>query len=212
MAWKTIPLLMLLLVPVIDRGEPPASQPERYFAIQVVDEQTGRGVPMVELQTTSSVRFYTDSAGLVAFDEPGLMNQKVFFGVAAHGYEFPPDGFGIRGVVLETKPGNAAQLKIKRINIAERIYRITGQGIYRDSVLLGRRPPVAQPLLNAGVTGQDGTLNAIYRGKLYRALSRKPTPFRGGMKACRLVLTSNTIGPTIPAWVEPTVVRKHVFS
>jgi hypothetical protein len=171
MAWKTTPRLcllsMLLLLPVIGRGEPPALPPRRHFAIQVVDEQTGRGVPMVELQTTSSVRYYTDSAGLAAFDEPGLMDQKVFFGVAAHGYEFPPDGFGIRGVVLETKPGGAAQLKIKRINVAERIYRITGQGIYRDSVLLGRRPPVAQPLLNAGVTGQDGTLNAIYRGKLY---------------------------------------------
>jgi hypothetical protein len=34
-------------------------------------------------------------------------------------------------------------------------------------VLLGRKPPVAEPLLNAGVTGQDGVLNAIYRGKLY---------------------------------------------
>jgi hypothetical protein len=171
MADQTIPrlrlLLALLLVPVMSRGEPPPSQPGRPFAIEVVDGQTGRGVPMAELQTTSSVRYYTNSAGLVAFDEPGLMNQKVFFGVAAHGYEFPADGFGIRGVVLETRPGGAARLEIKRLNIAERIYRITGQGIYRDSVLLGRRVPVAQQLLNAGVTGQDGTLNALYRGKLY---------------------------------------------
>src|SRR5207237_5917054 len=135
--------------------------------IEVVDEQTGRGVPMVELQTTSGVSYYTDSNGLVAFEEPGLMNKKVYFGVSAHGYEFPPDGFGIRGVALETRPGGSAKLKIKRINIAERLYRITGQGIYRDTVLLGRRPPVAVPLLNAEVTGQDGILNAIYRGKLY---------------------------------------------
>jgi hypothetical protein len=138
-----------------------------YFAIQVVDEATGRGVPMVELQTTSSVRCYTDSNGLIAFDEPGLMNQKVWFGVASHGYEFPPDGLGIRGVTLETKPGARAQLKIKRLNIAERLYRITGQGIYRDTVLLGRKPPIAEPLLNAQVTGQDGILTAIYRRKLY---------------------------------------------
>jgi hypothetical protein len=32
---------------------------------------------------------------------------------------------------------------------------------------LGRKAPIAQPLLNAEVTGQDGVLNAIYRGKLY---------------------------------------------
>lgn len=142
-------------------------QASRYFAIEVVDEQTGRGVPLVELQTTTGARYYTDSAGLVAFSEPGLMDRRVFFGVSAHGYEFPPDGFGIRGIVLETKPGASAQIKIKRINIAERLYRITGQGIYRDTVLLGRKAPIAEPLLNAEVTGQDGILTTIYRGKLY---------------------------------------------
>jgi hypothetical protein len=160
-------LLGPLMAPGVGRAASPPAEPGRYFAIEVVDEQTGRGVPMVELQTTGSIRYDTDSAGLVAFDEPGLMDQKVFFGVSAHGYEFPPDGFGIRGVVLETKPGGRAQLKIKRINIAERLYRITGAGIYRDTVLLGRKSPVAEPLLNAQVTGQDGTLNALYRGKLY---------------------------------------------
>ena len=145
--------------------------PGPYFAIQVVDAATGRGVPMVELQTTSGARCYTDSNGLIAFYEPGLMNRKVWFGVSSHGYEFPPTqgvpGLGIRGVTLETKPGASAQLKIKRLNIAERLYRITGQGIYRDTVLLGRKPPIAEPLLNAEVTGQDGVLNAIYRGRLY---------------------------------------------
>jgi hypothetical protein len=95
------------------------------------------------------------------------MGRKVFFGVAAHGYESPKDGFGIQGVVLETKPGTTARLKIKRLNIAERLYRITGQGIYRDTVLLGRKAPIDEPLLNGEVTGQDGILTAIYRDKLY---------------------------------------------
>ncbi len=143
------------------------SSPPRWFGIEVVDEETARGVPMVELQTTSAIRLYTDSSGLAAFYEPGLMNQKVWFGVSAHGYEFAPDGFGLRGVALLTKPGAVEKLKIKRLNIAERLYRITGQGIYRDTVLLGRKPPISEPLLNASVTGQDGILNAQYRGKLY---------------------------------------------
>jgi len=160
-------VLLALLLPAAGRAADPAGPPGRPFAIEVVDERTGRGVPMVELQTTSSVRYYTDSAGLVAFDEPGLMGKKVFFGVAAHGYEFPPDGFGIRGAVLEPVPGGEARLKINRINIAERLYRITGEGTYRDSELLGRKSPVAEPLLNAEVTGQDSTLTAAYRGKLY---------------------------------------------
>ncbi len=160
-------VLVLTFGSGVCRAQSPLPDPGRYFAIEVVDEQTGRGVPMVELQTTSAVRYYTDSAGLVAFYEPGLMDRRVFFGVAAHGYEFPKDGFGIRGVILETKPGGSARLKIKRLNIAERLYRITGQGIYRDTVLLGRKPPIAEPLLNAEVTGQDGILTAVYRGKLY---------------------------------------------
>jgi hypothetical protein len=160
-------LFAVIILPALCPEESTTAQPDRYFAIQVVDEQTGRGVPMVELQTTSGARYYTDSGGLVAFDEPGLMDRKVFFGVSAHGYEFPPDGFGIHGVILETRLGGSARLKVKRINIAERLYRITGQGIYRDTVLLGRRSPVADPLLNAEVTGQDGILNVIYRGKLY---------------------------------------------
>jgi hypothetical protein len=148
-------------------AEPSVPTPRQYFAIQVVDEQTGRGVPMVELQTTSNTPYDTDSNGMIAFFEPGLMDKRVWFAISAHGYEFPPDGLGLRGAVLEAHPGGSAQLKIKRINIAERLYRITGYGIYRDTVLLGRKPPIDQPLLNAEVTGQDGILTAIYRGKLY---------------------------------------------
>jgi hypothetical protein len=138
-----------------------------YFLIEVLDEQTGRGVPMVELRTTSYVRLYTDSNGIAAFYEPGLMGQKVFFYVESSGYEFPADGLGIRGIALDTQPGRTATLKIKRINIAERLYRVTGQGIYRDSVLAQRDVPIRQPLLNAQVCGQDSVNNCLYQGKLY---------------------------------------------
>src|SRR5438552_1241063 len=89
--------LVMLLFPGVARAESsPTSGANPYFAIEVVDEQTGRGVPMVELTTTSSASYYTDSNGLIAFNEPGLMDRKVWFGVASHGYEFAPDGFGIR--------------------------------------------------------------------------------------------------------------------
>lgn len=144
---------------------PPAGS--SLFCIEVVDDQTGRGVPLVELTTTAGVTYVTDSAGLVAFDEPGLMDQRVFFSVKCHGYEPPKDGFGIQGVALNVKPGGSAQIKIKRLNIAERLYRVTGQGIYRDTVLLGRDPPIKRPLLNAQVTGCDSVVTAEYRGRLH---------------------------------------------
>jgi hypothetical protein len=143
------------------------SSANRYFAIKVVDSQTGRGVPMVELKSVNNIRYYTDSNGLAAIDDPDLIGRKVFFYVASHGYEFPKDGFGFAGLALDVKPGGRAELKIKRLNIAERLYRITGGGVYRDSVLLGEPTPIREPLLNAQVTGQDGAVVAPYRGQIY---------------------------------------------
>jgi len=48
-----------------------------YFKIAVVDEQTGRGVPLVELRTVNNIALWTDSNGIIAFEEPGLMDQEV---------------------------------------------------------------------------------------------------------------------------------------
>ncbi|MCC7084670.1 MAG: hypothetical protein IT427_06655 [Pirellulales bacterium] len=138
-----------------------------YYAIEVVDADTDRGVPMVELRTVNDIVYYTDSAGWVAFREPGLMDRQVFFAVKSHGYEYAADGFGICGARLKPVAGEKATLKIKRLNIAERLYRVTGEGIYRDSVLLGRKSPIEQPLLNGGVLGQDSVRAAIYRNKLF---------------------------------------------
>jgi hypothetical protein len=61
---------------------------EDYFQIQIVDEATGRGVPLVEVTTVHGIRMWTDSAGIVAFHEPGLMDRDVFFSIKSHGYEF----------------------------------------------------------------------------------------------------------------------------
>jgi hypothetical protein len=144
-----------------------AAEAPRPFAIVVIDEQTGRGVPLVELRTTSNLRFYTDSAGVAAIDEPDLVGRKVYFHVASHGYEFPADGFGIRGQALDVASGRTVELKVKRLNIAERLYRITGAGIYRDSVLAGRPVPLREPLLNARVTGSDSVLMAAFGGRLH---------------------------------------------
>jgi hypothetical protein len=159
---NTLPVLIGLLAIA------PEATAERYFAIEVIDEATGRGVPLVELRTVNGIRLVTDSAGLAAFEEPGLMDSApVFFHVSSHGYEFPKDGFGYRGKALRVRAGESAQLKIRRLNIAERLYRITGAGIYRDSVLLGRPVPIRAPVLNAQVFGSDSVVNAVYRGKIY---------------------------------------------
>lgn len=139
----------------------------KYFKIQVVDRQTGRGVPLVELRTTNNIRYFTDSNGIVAFYEPGLMDRDVFFFVESHGYEFPKDGFGFHGTRLKISRGGSAVIKIDRLNVAERIYRITGQGIYRDSVLTGHPVPLQNPVLNGQVMGQDSVFTCIYHDRLF---------------------------------------------
>lgn len=79
--------------------------PGKPFKIKVVDAETGRGIPLVELKTTNNVLYYTDSAGVVAFSEPGLMDQPVFFHLSSHGYDIPADMFGNRGQAVQIMPG-----------------------------------------------------------------------------------------------------------
>jgi len=148
-------------------GDPALAKEPALFGIEVVDEESGRGVPLVELRTVHGQRYYTDSAGLVAVSDVELMGQKVYFHVASHGYEYAKDGFGYRGAALDVRPGTVAKLKIQRRNLAERMYRLTGGGIYADSVALGRAAPIKLPLLNAQVFGSDSVVNAIYRGRIY---------------------------------------------
>ena len=53
------------------------------------------------------------------------------------------------------------------MNVAERLYRITGAGVYRDSVLLGKHVPTKAPVLNGSVLGQD-SVNAIpYKNRIH---------------------------------------------
>jgi hypothetical protein len=52
-----------------------------YFQMKIIDQQTGRGVPLVRLTTNNHIVCYTDSNGIVAWNEPGLMEQEVYFSI-----------------------------------------------------------------------------------------------------------------------------------
>jgi len=140
---------------------------EEPFRLEVIDEATGRGVPLVELETMDNQLYVTDSAGRIAFHEPGQMGVPVWFSMRSAGYEFPTDGFGMTGQRFTPQPGGRAVMKTKRLNIAERLCRLTGQGIYRDSILLGEKVPLTEPLTNGGVVGQDSVQAAVYGGRIF---------------------------------------------
>lgn len=140
---------------------------EPFFGIRVVDPATGRGVPLVQLRTTNEITYWTDSDGWIAFAEPGLMGRETYFHVESPGYQLPADGFGNRGIRLRPEAGKSVTIELPRQNIAERASRLTGEGIYRDSALLGFDLPAGMTNLNGDVTGQDSVQVVPYKGKLF---------------------------------------------
>ena len=162
-----VPTLLSVLALAAPRlAAQPGSHPN-LFRIEVIDAETGRGVPLVELATVNNLRFLSDSAGNIAIAEPDLLNEEVWFTVRSHGYQFPADGFGFRGLRLKVTPGGSAQIRLPRLNIARRLYRVTGGGLYADSVRLGLPVPIAQPLRNTRVIGQDSVLAEVFQGQVH---------------------------------------------
>ena len=108
-------------------NDPKAARPMP-FRIQVVDEGTGRGVPLVELKTVNQIRYYTDSNGIVAFDEPGLLNPQGLL------LDHEPRLRSRKGRLRLSRGGIpdhrgwVGQVVIRRLNIARRLYRVTGAG------------------------------------------------------------------------------------
>ena len=68
---------------------------------------------------------------------------------------------------VQVELGARETLEIKRLNVAERLYRITGAGIFTDSVRLGEETPLEFPVLNAQVSGQDSVQAALYGDRVY---------------------------------------------
>jgi hypothetical protein len=140
----------------------------QHFGVQVVDTQTQRGVPRVKLTAMGSEVFITDSAGWAAIPALGpYEGMETFFRVESDGYEYQKDGFGYPGLALLVVPGANKTLQIVRTQRAERLYRVTGVGVYRDAVLLGQPYPIEKPLLNAGVVGQDTVLSVLFAGQVH---------------------------------------------
>ncbi len=158
-------LLFLTFAALSLAAEPPKVAAP-WFGIHVVDDQTGRGIPLIELRTVNDIRCVTDNAGWIAFNEPGLMGREVFFYVSGPGYDKDKDGFGYTGVRVKPQAGQTTEVKLRRKVIAERLGRTTGQGMYRDSELLGL--PLPLPNINpAGVMGQDSVQAVPYHGRIF---------------------------------------------
>ncbi|HVJ47485.1 MAG TPA: hypothetical protein VM511_13930, partial [Luteolibacter sp.] len=137
-----------------------ASEPCR---IEIVDKENGWPVPLVELVTTHQTSHVSDNAGVIAIDDPELLNRPVWFNVKGHGYEVPKDGFGFRGVKATLAPGGKVKIEVERRNVAKRLGRLTGAGLFAEQENLGGSPPVPE----TGVFGCDSVLMGRYGNRLF---------------------------------------------
>ena len=158
-------------LPKPNRGDSKAKQNAE---VRVVDAETGLGVPLIELVTVNHLRFVTDNAGRIAFHEPGLMDREVYFTMSSHGYELKKDGFGFSGVKITLKAGQVVTVKIIRRNVAERLCRLTGEGRFRDTLLLGHKPPLADTPNPGLVAG--GRIQSSQHGIGARCIGSGATP------------------------------------
>ena len=145
------------------------------FYIQVVDQETGRGIPLAMVSTQDWVVWWTDSNGIAAITESDLQpdpatgrSGDVWIYVSSWGYTDPADGgdaeFPGHGIVMA--PGSFERVELRRDNRAERLYRFTGAGVFRDSLLAGVATPLTDPTHSAKVAGQDSTQVAYYKGRV----------------------------------------------
>ena len=160
--WLRLCYALCILSPVMAEDD----TAPRPFGIHVVDEKTGVGIPLVELRMVHGVSWVTDNAGWIAFQEPGLMDRDVSWLVSGPGITLAKDGFGYACFRARTTPGKTATLRVQVTTIATRCGRLTGQGLYRDSTLLG----LATPLPNGselGLLGQDSVQAVPFQGKIF---------------------------------------------
>lgn len=147
--------LLLFLAPLLHAAEP--------CRVEIVDKETGWPVPLVELRSTHEQRFVSDNAGLIAIDDPDLLDRNVWFHVKGHGYGVKKDGFGYEGIRTSPVAGGTIRIEVERRNIAKRLGRLTGGGLFAEAKKLGEDVPDEAP----GIFGCDSLLMARHDGKLF---------------------------------------------
>lgn len=145
-------------------AELPREIPKEFpFEVQVVDEASGWPVPLVRIRTTHQLEWVTDNAGRVAIDSPELLDREVWLTVEADGYELPRDGFGFSGIRVTPRWGQSVTIQVKRVQLAQRLGRLTGGGIFAHSLRLGQQ----RDWKESGVFGSDSVQLARHRDRLH---------------------------------------------
>ena len=96
-------------------GPPTCRPPTAPFRIQVVDEETGRGVPLVELRTVNQIRYVTDSNGIAAVRRAGpVRHARCSSSSRATATRPPRTTSDTAAQAFEVTEGGSARIEIQR--------------------------------------------------------------------------------------------------
>jgi len=145
--------------------------------ILVRDGMTGAPLPGVRIRARARNQgdpeffqvpdFHTDNNGVVAFFHPNVMNRHVDFEVVSHGYRLAHQSDHIER--RRATMGGTIEFVMDRLpgQIANREFRVTGHGRYRETELLQEPRPAFAPNINAMVMGQDSAKTAAFGGRVF---------------------------------------------
>ncbi len=68
---------------------------------------------------------------------------------------------------MTPRVGQPVEIKVARNILAERLCRLTGEGRFRDSLLLGHAVPAELTEWNGRVAGQDSIQAVVHRGQVH---------------------------------------------
>lgn len=165
--------------------------------VKVVDAENGWPVPLVFLTTTHAQRYVTDNAGVAAIDSPELMGRETWFTVKSHGYGMKKDGFGNAGFRFVPRPGGEHVVKVTRNQIAKRLGRVGGAGLFAESQKCGERLDARE----SGEFGRDSVQTALYKGRVFWLWG--DTNMQNYPLGIFNVTAATTPAPAFPSMVPP---------
>ncbi len=137
------------------------------FQIQFLDSINLKPVPLVKLELGNKQTFFSDNDGNVSIDNPDFYGCRLKFNINGSGYIYPEKDFwGDTAIYPTVQKGKKLTVKLDRKCLAQRVFRITGAGKYKDSILLGLTPTNIVET-DGQIFGQDSLVAAPFTDKLY---------------------------------------------
>jgi hypothetical protein len=139
------------------------------FVMRIVDAETDRGIPLVNLELENGLKLVSDNEGYIAIIAPDLEGNDARFKLTGHGYTTgQKDFWGAESVICPIIHGQTRTVALKRNQLAHRLYRVTGAGRYNHSLIAGKKPSFKHyDKIPGNVIGQDSLICLPWQNRLW---------------------------------------------